>query len=493
MSEPERLEPSDELDSLDDEEHDAGRAGDPAATLAAARDALSRGTAPGSLAERVLVHARACRAATRLGRLDEALESGLLAHHLADCDPARTAEVPLLRATEALADAMVWRGQGAAAVALVERLRAAPPPAVRAEARLAAGWQLHLALLLGETLAWRHAIGEDGHDTLLPRAGLQGALDTAHATAGLWPVSARSALRLGWLQALLHCSAGEPERARLQLASLRPLQPAHRADLELPTIWIAMLIAQAQDDPSALEEAARRLADEAHRLGHQPLSDLAEQRLARCLAAQGRELEARQRVELAARRRLGTEATPLPTSARLSRYLAQVRSKERRPALQPETETGPGEDLPAAVPSRPDFLARARQVLPRAADGHLAVLLLAACEADPSDGPPDERVLDAFARLIGRTLRAGDLAAHWSGSQVAVLLPEASADDAARICQRIAQAVQARDWSTLSGDHRLQIDISHAQAGPGDTIEALMQRCEAEMAAGRRRRARIAA
>ena len=31
-------------------------------------------------------------------------------------------------------------------------------------------------------------------------------------------------------------------------------------------------------------------------------------------------------------------------------------------------------------------------------------------EADPSDWPPDERVLDAFARLIGRTLRAGDLA-----------------------------------------------------------------------------------
>ena len=53
-------------------------------------------------------------------------------------------------------------------------------------------------------------------------------------------------------------------------------------------------------------------------------------------------------------------------------------------------------------------------------------------------------------------------------------------DDAARICQRIAQAVQERDWSALSGDRLLQIDISHAQAGPGDTPQTLMQRCEEE-------------
>ena len=191
-----------------------------------------------------------------------------------------------------------------------------------------------------------------------------------------------------------------------------------------------------------------------------------------------------------ARRRQGPEASDsasLPSSARLSRYLTQLQASVQ-PALVPER----AEHLPA-LPDRQSFMQQAHRLLPLPAGQDCAVLLLSASDIDPPAQARHERVLAAFGQLIGLTLRAGDLAARWSDEQIAVLLPQASADDAARICQRIAQAVQERDWSALSGDRLLQIDISHAQAGPGDTPQTLMQRCEAEMAAGRRRRRRIAA
>ena len=261
--------------------------------------------------------------------------------------------------------------------------------------------------------------------------------------AGARPADAAHAWRLGWLQALQRVLDGDPDAARQHLARLRSSPPPRQApgqdttdpapeNTELPLLWVAMLIAQARQDAAALEAAALRLADEAARIGHRPLADLGERCLARCLDT-----------EQMARRRQGLEArdsASLPSSARLSRYLTQLQASVQ-PALVPEH----AEHLPA-LPDRQAFMQQAHRLLPLPAD-----------------------------------------------QDCAVLLPQASADDAARICQRIAQAVQERDWSALSGDRLLQIDISHAQAGPGDTLQTLMQRCEAEMAAGRRRRRRIAA
>lgn len=308
--------------------------------------------------------------------------------------------------------------------------------------------------------------------------------------AGARPADAASAWRLGWLQALQRVLDSDPDAARQHLARLRSSPPPRQApgqdttdpapeNTELPLLWVAMLIAQARQDAAALEAAALRLADEAARIGHRPLADLGERCLARCLDT-----------EQMARRRQGLEArgsASLPSSARLSRYLTQLQASVQ-PALVPEH----AEHLPA-LPDRQAFMQQAHRLLPLPADQDCAVLLLSASDIDPPAQARHERVLVAFGQLIGLTLRAGDLAARWSDEQIAVLLPQASADDAARICQRIAQAVQERDWSALSGDRLLQIDISHAQAGPGDTPQTLMQRCEAEMAAGRRRRRRIAA
>jgi len=314
----------------------------------------------------------------------------------------------------------------------------------------------------------------------------------AIALAGTCPADAASAWRLGWLQALQRVLDGEPEAARQHLARLRSSPPPRQAsapdttnlatnlepeNTELPLLWVALLIAQARQDAAALEAAALRLADEAARLGHQPLADLGERCLARCLDAE----------QLARRRQVQDGGDSPPAAARLSRYLAQLQAGAL-PALVPEH----AEHLPA-LPDRQAFMQQAHRLLPLAAGQDCAVLLLSACDIEPTVPARHEQVLAAFAQLIGLTLRAGDLAARWSDEQIAVLLPQASADDAARICQRIAQAVQERDWSALSGDRLLQIDISHAQAGPGDTPQTLMQRCEAEMAAGRRRRRRIAA
>jgi len=477
-------------DHLDDDVGEDLMRGDPAEVLRAIQDDLTRLAAHGPLEALIRAHVRACRSATRLGRLDDAIESGLLARHLVDCGPAAMAATLQLQAIDALAGAMAWRQQGDTALAMLHQLRAAPP--ARLKGTDLDRWHLRLSLQIGDVLAWRQALGGTGR-TERPHALLQQTLDEARHHARALPGSARTAWRLGWLTALCQVWQADTPQARQHLAALRRRPPSLHVDETLAPLWVAVLIAQVQQDAAALEAASRRLADEAAQRGHQPLADLGERRLAQCLLDQGRDAEMRQRAELTARRRQGTDALPLPTSARLSRYLAQVQASDLRsaPPMAPTAATS-GLQCPPPPPSREQFLAQARQTVPAPAGQSCAALLLSARDTDPPAAPQQERLLETLVHLIGRTLRTGDLATRWSAEQVAVLLRQASADDAARVCQRLAEAVQKRDWSTLTDDHLLQIDISHAQASPGDTVETLMQRCEAEMAAGRRQRRRIA-
>ena len=461
--------------------------------LEAARRATALLQAGESDRDLVQAHALACMAATALNRPDEAIEAGLLARHLAEDG---VAAGDRLLAAEALAQAFSWAGQigpaldsfdralahareveggGLAVQVLIERACSQAWQCIRSDGRAAEGAPfLAVQATVNEVLQHGEAI-PGGLQALVPRAGR---------------------FQLGWVQVLLTCWRGEAERARVQLASIRPLAQDERPWLDLLAVWAAAEIALKQRAWPAAEASARRVFDEAHRLSHEALAEQGARMLSDVLLAQGKHALAFEVAREREQRHRGGHERALPSHARLAQFLSQTRARD----LQQRTRLSlPPDDALTGLHARGYFLRRAQELLStkdlsRARCSVLQIGITGSQSMAERHAPlVRDRVLCAVARLLRETLRAGDLPARWTHDEFAVLLHRSSADDTARICQRIAEAVQAHDWSALTQGLVVQVSISHAQARPGDTVEALMRRCDEEMRAGRLQHRQIAA
>jgi diguanylate cyclase (GGDEF)-like protein len=445
--------------------------------------------------DRDLVQARvlACAAATALNRHNEAIEAGLLACHLAD-DGAHADDCVL--AAEALAQAFCWSGQNAAALDSFD--------AALVHARQMPGTEWVVQLLIQRACAhvW-HCIRQDEREADAPSC--QAAQVTVaevlqlceSAPGGLHAMAQRAGrFQLGWVQVLLTCWRGEAERARVQLASIRPLTQDERPWLDLLAVWAAAEIALKQRAWSAAEASARRVFDEAHRLSHEALAEQGARMLTSLLMVQGKQAQALDVARECQERRLGGHERALPSHARLAQFLATARERDLR--LRTRLNLPPDDSL-TGLHARGYFLQLAEEILrtmdlSRARCSVLQIGVTGLNELAERHAPLiRDRVLCAVARLLRETLRAGDLPARWTHDEFAVLLHRSSADDTARVCQRIAEAVLAHDWSALTDGLEIQVGISHAQARPGDSIELLMRRCEDEMRAGRLQHRQIAA
>jgi diguanylate cyclase (GGDEF)-like protein len=445
--------------------------------------------------DRDLVRARvlACAAATALNRHDEAIEAGLLARHLAD--DAMHADDRAL-AAEVLAQAFWWSGQNEAALDSFDT--------ALAQARLLPGAEWPVQLLIQRACAqtW-HCIRQDERETDGPSC------QAVHATVaevlrlcesapgGLHALAQRAGrFQLGWVQVLLTCWRGEAERARVQLASIRPLTQDERPWLDLLAVWAAAEIALKQRAWPAAEASARRVFDEAHRLSHEALAEQGARLLTSLLLVQGKHALALDVARECQQRRVGGHERALPSHARLAQFLATARERDLR--LRTRLSLPPDDSL-TGLHARGYFLQLAQEMLrtmdlSRARCSVLQIGVTGLHALAERHAPLiRDRVLCAVARLLRETLRAGDLPARWTHDEFAVLLHRSSADDTARVCQRIAEAVLAHDWSALTEGLAVQVSISHAQARPGDTIETLMRRCEDEMRAGRLQHRQIAA
>ena len=446
-------------------------------------------------ADRDLVQAQvlACAAATALNRPDEAIEAGLLARHLADTGSSVEDRV---LAAETLALAFGWAGQNEEALACFD--------SALTELGRVSGAQGTVQLLIQQACsqAW-HCIRHDLREADTPTCqAVQAAVTEIQrlcetAPGGLVALVPRvGRFQLGWVQVLLTCWRGEAERARVQLAAIRPLTQDERPWLDLLAVWAAAEIALKQRAWSAAEASARRVFDEAHRLSHEALAEEGARMLAGLLVAQGKHAQAVDVARESQQRRQGKRERALPGHARLAEFLSQVRERDLR--LRTRLSLPPDDSL-TGLHARGYFLRRAHDMmrgmdLERARCSVLQIGVTDIQELAERHAPLiRDRVLCAVASLLRQTLRAGDLPARWTHDEFAVLLHRSSADDTARVCQRIAEAVLSHDWSALTEGLAVRVAISHAQARPGDTIETLMRRCDEEMRAGRLQQRQIAA
>src|SRR5262249_5324763 len=87
----------------------------------------------------------------------------------------------------------------------------------------------------------------------------------------------------------------------------------------------------------------------------------------------------------------------------------------------------------------------------------------------------DEALAEAGARLR-EVVRSADIACRIGGDELAVILPEASAEDATRIYQRLQDALAARAGATAAG--QLSVSAGVAEATREDEAAAFFQRAD---------------
>src|SRR5262249_24434576 len=102
-----------------------------------------------------------------------------------------------------------------------------------------------------------------------------------------------------------------------------------------------------------------------------------------------------------------------------------------------------------------------------------------------------DRVLQGIASVAAKQVRRDELIARYGGEEFAVVLPETTADDAAKFCERIRAAVENERVEFDGSASRATISLGAAALEPADTMETLVARADANLyrpkAAGRNR------
>jgi diguanylate cyclase (GGDEF)-like protein len=88
-----------------------------------------------------------------------------------------------------------------------------------------------------------------------------------------------------------------------------------------------------------------------------------------------------------------------------------------------------------------------------------------------------DEVLVAFARVMGRVLRRGDVIARWGGEEFIVLFPDMTQAEAVDALQRVRDAL-AIEIHTAAGDVQLKFSAGVASFAGSDDLHTLVQRAD---------------
>ncbi len=343
---------------------------------------------------------------------------------------------------------------------------------------LARSWDLAQGL---PTLARRRQV----------EVAMQAALSRCEAAPGVMAAATQRSGRflLAWVDFMLAIWRGEPADAEADLQRMQAQLPHERAWMGGLSRWAQAVHALVLRDNVRAEAQSRLLIELAHGMGHQPLTEQGR----RCwLLAQSR-LGRFNPMELATLR-LGPSPAVEASGALTEEMLAfELRMRDLSLREGAHLPAWRREDSLTGLASREHFQAQTEELLqrtdPTRAQVSVLVLALDPGQVLAAHHSPlvRDRVLCTLAALMRQVLRAGDLPARWSHDELTALLHRVSGEDVARVCDRIQTAVREHDWSGIATGLDVRVCLGHASARLGDTLDALMRRCESSRFASLRR------
>ena len=92
-----------------------------------------------------------------------------------------------------------------------------------------------------------------------------------------------------------------------------------------------------------------------------------------------------------------------------------------------------------------------------------------------------DQTIKVIAELITSSSRSTDLASRLGGDEFVIVYPKTSLKQAVRLCERLRNAVESYDWSTLLPGDRITLSMGVAKSMEMDMIEAMMDRADANL------------
>lgn len=92
-----------------------------------------------------------------------------------------------------------------------------------------------------------------------------------------------------------------------------------------------------------------------------------------------------------------------------------------------------------------------------------------------------DRVLQALAQALGDSLRGYDICARWGGEEFLVLLPDADRAGALEVAGKLVEIARGLELSAGGASVPVGLSVGAAQLGPGESLDALLQRADEAM------------
>ena len=431
--------------------------------------------------EEIAALAIAARAATRAGRLVEAVEAGMLAVALSESlAPGQAAAL----AHRALGSAHAAGHQFASAeralrtgIELAQRIG---DRALLADALI----EYALAVLI------RYAVARAADDSDAALHALEDALERCRDFEALpdtlGPTRARS---FGSAIAIAACLTGDVDDAQRRLARHpEPLRagiaPHWSAALDA---WTRLELAWHTHDPQGAVVHAAQIAAVADAAQHAPLRSLGHLLAADLHESRGDVASALVEWKAAQRHERATRARDLESRGSATAALLAARQRHTLAAEAERFQQLACDDALTGIANLRRFEQALLDALVASTDsGEPLCVALVDCDRfrsvnDAFGHELGDAALRAVAALLQRGVREGDLVARLGGDEFAILFPRTGLDIAQEVCERIAAAVRDHDWHALQPALHMGVSIGVELALPGDTPRSLAARADKAM------------
>lgn len=263
--------------------------------------------------------------------------------------------------------------------------------------------------------------------------------------------------------------------------------------------WVRAEIAWAQSDwTSAVTQAARMIAI-AVEVEHEQLACLGHLLASQLHVAQGQTglaLDEMRRLRL---REQLIRTDGLETREKVIEWQVDLRHGQQHvqwlETNSRQLEKLSLEDTLTGIPNRRRFELYASNLLRSATERSLP-LCVALIDVDKFKQINDnfshqvgDQVLKRIAQILRSHVRDDDMAARLAGDEFVIVFKNAELAVARHVCERIAGAVQAFDWSLIAAGLQSRISVGVAAAQAGDSIESLTHRSDAAMYQHKKQRA----